>query len=584
MIVAGVTAKVTVFDFSEIETLSNFTVTNGSSSYISWDAGEGAVFYKSVRSGDLHGFYTDMGEEYFNSNNKSFAIIAHVKVSGVSGSHMFDNGIGCSDTGEWVDSGDFDNGVASRRYHTGTDYNLGAAIMDGSSQTFDYKTPLWDVGNIYEYVLNVTCNSGTCVVNATRTGHGTKSTVTDTIAVGSLQYCGYLNQNEGGGADYQEGYIYNITVIDEEPEEEPPEPEPDQGIGNFTVYVKDSYTNEDIVSFYTSLYDPNGLRNETATNGNVTFTDILRGTLWLNISKSLYETVSYSFDLNEPSNYSTTANSYFKFNNDSRFGENETYGYDYTGNGHNATHNGTIDSGYYGDGTFAYDKDDTHFTDLDGDIYNSENGTIMLWFKLNELGSIQSLVTAGNPQTFVIRYNNDNNIRLFVTTSGNTCLADTTDNNIQADEWYLLTTTWDSVDCKIYINGELNETDGYSGTIDTISSIRLGRSTTGSTYPLNGSIDEFLFFNHTLGADQISTYYEENKIENLPVLTNFTANISRIPRLTVNNSWNGSAIQNFSVIINGETFSTNDGILERNRRLRGGHGLTKRAKDTLKTM
>ncbi len=75
--------------------------------------------------------------------------------------------------------------------------------------------------------------------------------------------------------------------------------------------------------------------------------------------------------------------------------------------------------------------------------------------------------------------------------------------------WYDLVGTYDGTTLKLYVNGNLESTTVYSGTITANSgnNVFIGGVDTTPTYPTNGTIDEVMIFSKALSADEIRQLY-----------------------------------------------------------------------------
>lgn len=77
--------------------------------------------------------------------------------------------------------------------------------------------------------------------------------------------------------------------------------------------------------------------------------------------------------------------------------------------------------------------------------------------------------------------------------------------------WHNVTLTYDTSSLKLYIDGSLTNSRSESGANISSSSIRLGRSNTGTTYDYNGDSSSLLIYNKALSASEITQNYNALK-------------------------------------------------------------------------
>lgn len=347
--------------------------------------------------------------------------------------------------------------------------------------------------------------------------------------------------------------------------------------GDIILQVKanSTLTNSSIPDFTATLLlnENNSVEVQQSLNGTAYFNNVSTGIIEVNVTKNNHinstNNIYYLGGIIKPDQIDNNMLALFHLNNYHRYQDTTANPYDYTGNNNYAESGAVQGGGYYQDGGAVMDGVSNNYIDT---VINEvpNNGTIGLWFYMNQLGSIQTLFSSigdagGTSEDLVLRYNNDNNLRLLMDTTGSTCLADTTQNNIEASVWYHVMVTWDSTDCKIYINGELNETDALTGTLEFNESIRFGAKATSETYRLNGQIDEIIVWNKTLTATEISSYYLNHTSTANTNYTPITLNLTPFPSLQIYNYWNQSLIKQFEATINGKYFNTKNGILYHNQ-------------------
>lgn len=77
--------------------------------------------------------------------------------------------------------------------------------------------------------------------------------------------------------------------------------------------------------------------------------------------------------------------------------------------------------------------------------------------------------------------------------------------------WHNVTLTYDTSSLKLYIDGSFTNSRSDSGANISSSSIRLGRSNTGTTYDYNGDSSSFLIYNKELSAAEVLQNYNALK-------------------------------------------------------------------------
>lgn len=77
--------------------------------------------------------------------------------------------------------------------------------------------------------------------------------------------------------------------------------------------------------------------------------------------------------------------------------------------------------------------------------------------------------------------------------------------------WHNVTLTYDTSSLKLYIDGSLTNSRSESGANISSSSIRLGRSNTGTTYDYNGDSSSLLIYNKALSSTEILQNYNALK-------------------------------------------------------------------------
>ena len=140
-------------------------------------------------------------------------------------------------------------------------------------------------------------------------------------------------------------------------------------------------------------------------------------------------------------------------------------------------------------------------------------GSISAWFKLETIGATGYIIRLygdadNNIRIFYHAFNNE--LRVSYKGSGESITALTTD-AIEGDGlWHHVAGTWDSSgNLKIYLDGNLKETTGISGTFTgSFTAASIGNDTQSSGY-WKGNIDEVSLFKVELSAADVTTLYND---------------------------------------------------------------------------
>ena len=77
---------------------------------------------------------------------------------------------------------------------------------------------------------------------------------------------------------------------------------------------------------------------------------------------------------------------------------------------------------------------------------------------------------------------------------------------LTAGTWYQATLTFGPSGMKLYLNGELLDSDPYTGGTGTTYQVRIGEGIATSgwySWPFHGVIDELAFFSRELSAEEV---------------------------------------------------------------------------------
>ena len=210
------------------------------------------------------------------------------------------------------------------------------------------------------------------------------------------------------------------------------------------------------------------------------------------------------------------------FDNDASYGENDTYVYDFSGNGNNGTWSGDAspdgDSGPNSTGklggSFMFDGDDYIIGDFN---QGTSNYTISVWMKPTILTGVRGCAgyTLADG-TRVDIYHTSNEVRLFYPDGGgSTDYVITTSSPIQStNEWYHLAGTYNGTTAKIYVNGVDTPigSPANAGTY-TANKFWVGRIAPDGDYEFGGAIDEVSIWNRPLSSEEVEMIYNRQSSE-----------------------------------------------------------------------
>ncbi len=175
--------------------------------------------------------------------------------------------------------------------------------------------------------------------------------------------------------------------------------------------------------------------------------------------------------------------------------------------------------------------------------------TMALWINFDTLDQLEDFpfLMGENSEAFMFYGNvsNDFNWRVDNSTTSNT--AGFRLNNI--NEWIHVVGTYNGTRTSIYLNGILNDSNAYTGTIDTAQSFSIG-SNSAFNEPFQGSIDEVLVYNRSLDQTEITALFN-----NYTVLS---AGVNRTGTPTTDGLVLNINFDNFSVA--DQSLSQNNGV------------------------
>ncbi|MFH1055786.1 MAG: S8 family serine peptidase [Candidatus Altiarchaeota archaeon] len=212
----------------------------------------------------------------------------------------------------------------------------------------------------------------------------------------------------------------------------------------------------------------------------------------------------------------------YHLDNDSKYGENDTWVYDHSGYGYNGTAMaGALpnETGKYGMAFSLNGTDSYIHIPNPGDVLKRKNMTVSAWIKpYIPSTSFPRIVDRKIEGQFSLYWNTTNNALEGHVIHGNGLSNGTgtyapCTSIISLNEWQFVAMTWDSIILRLYHNGAEcgSDTTGTGLLADSTDNIGIGRLCFGcpdiSTFEFNGSIDEVAVWNRSLSADEILDLY-----------------------------------------------------------------------------
>jgi len=194
--------------------------------------------------------------------------------------------------------------------------------------------------------------------------------------------------------------------------------------------------------------------------------------------------------------------------------------------------------------------------------------TICVWFKKSHGSSFMTLVDKGrdNYGAWSVCVDETANKVTFKARISGTNRSITCSSNYNSNSWNYVCGVFDGINLSIYLNGTLNNSASYFGTIDNNSvAIRLGGANDG--YYLLGNIGHVSIYNKALSSDEILQNYnatkkkyspEENIVTNGLVLHIDPSKNTSYPG-TGNTIYDLSGFGNTGTLTNGPVLSSSNG-------------------------
>ena len=161
------------------------------------------------------------------------------------------------------------------------------------------------------------------------------------------------------------------------------------------------------------------------------------------------------------------------------------------------------------------------------DVAGNTNGSIALWFRLNEKNRNQGLVTVGDfgnvSSRFRLAYfNTPDEINVSINNGSWVIAYETVTAGFNTNTWYHLVLTQNGTASKLYINGEEAVITGGSNTnsgnwfasMTNLDTFRIGARAYSDDWFLDGFVDEFAYYTRALTPTQVRHLYNEGNGQN----------------------------------------------------------------------
>lgn len=206
-------------------------------------------------------------------------------------------------------------------------------------------------------------------------------------------------------------------------------------------------------------------------------------------------------------------------------GLNGTTEYDTSGYCNNGVRTGTFSwtsdtpkyqvSQYFNNPTGTSTLSDKIYISASPNLYSPSAITVGFWFKKEAItrGGLFTTGLATTSTTTLAIHDYDSSVK--VISSDNTTLSmGSYDTFIPSTNiWYHYVITFDGINAKIYINGDLKTTKSYSGTktLQNIIDITLGVNSAGGVYrSAKGYYSDFRIYTTALSADDVKSLYQNS--------------------------------------------------------------------------
>jgi len=182
------------------------------------------------------------------------------------------------------------------------------------------------------------------------------------------------------------------------------------------------------------------------------------------------------------------------------FDDSGNPGWDDSGNGNDGTvYGATWITPAKINGGLSLDGDD-YVGVADSPTLNITEGTWEAWIKFDALPSVAGFMNPlAKKEQYWIHASNDDSIQVKVGVGGTRYIASTSPDFITLDTWYHVIGIYDGEELKLYVNGNLENTNTTpSGNIDTGSAILAIGTWSSLIDYFHGTIDEVRVYNHAI--------------------------------------------------------------------------------------
>lgn len=204
---------------------------------------------------------------------------------------------------------------------------------------------------------------------------------------------------------------------------------------------------------------------------------------------------------------------YYHFNNDSNFGESQTFFYDYSASGRNGTGiNTTINlaSSYIGDGSVNFsDSSVVHYINASTPVIPLTNQiTVMAWVRPQSFGAARQVVSRWVSSTNRTELTLGTGNQVFFTVANGTTSKDGVSTaTITTPGWHFIAGTYDGQNLMVYVDGVRSGANvSQNGNIPNSGELFIG-ARSNKLLPMNGSIDDVIIYNRTLTDQEIKDIY-----------------------------------------------------------------------------
>ena len=190
----------------------------------------------------------------------------------------------------------------------------------------------------------------------------------------------------------------------------------------------------------------------------------------------------------------------FHLNNESAFGENSTFFWDFSSYPDNGTCSGTgcptLNTSCPFWNCYRFDGINDNILVKNTPSLTIINLTIEAWVKPSTLNKNQDIVSKYAANGYYLRLGSNNKYE-FTGISGGTAAL---------DQWAHVVGVSNGSNCQIYVDGNLTGT-GANCVGTTAANLRIGSFQDGAQLFFNGTIDEVALYNRTLSAAEIKNHY-----------------------------------------------------------------------------